>query len=229
MKRILILAAAALAAVSCFHVNKNYKLGGNILIGTGPVVSRNLDLADFTAIRLSGGADITFTQADTFSVVLRAREGIIDSLVCSVQDGELYVGSRGNGRILSQELSLDISAPELTRVLVQGSADFSMPDGYHSDGDLAFRVQGAGDIDISGIACRNLSFTISGAGDIEAKELDIRECLNIKVSGAGDVTAEGRTQDAVLEVSGAGDIDIRNLRVDGDVRTKTAGASRIRR
>lgn len=213
MKRLLILSAAALLAVSCFR---------------GPVVSRNLDLRDFTAVRVADGADVTFSQADSFRVVLRTQESVIDSVECKVVDGELYVGTKGHRPIRAREFSLDIAAPVLNNVLVQGATDFSIPDGYSADENLSFKVEGAADIDMDDIACKGLSFHIQGAGDVTARGLDVKTCVKVKVEGAGDITLSGRTTDAVLEVSGAGDIDIRHLTVDGNIRRKIAGASHIR-
>ena len=228
MKKTLILAAAAILAVSCFHVNSNYKGGKNTIVATGPVVSRTYDLKDFKAIRLAGGSDVTFSQADSFRVVLRTQESVVDSVECKVIDGELYVGTKDHRPIRAKEFSLDIAAPVLTRVLVQGATDFSIPHGYSADENLSFKVEGAADIDLNSVSCKGLSFHIQGAGDVSAKDVDVKTCLKVKVEGAGDITVSGRTLDALMEVSGAGDIDIRHLTVEGNIRRKTAGAARIR-
>jgi hypothetical protein len=59
---------------------------------------------------------------------------------------------------------------------------------------------------------------ITGSADVRADDLDER-ALEIRVSGAGDITASGRVERLTLDVSGSGDADLaevlaREARVD---------------
>ena len=153
MKRFLILSAAALLAVSCFR---------------GPVVSRNLDLRDFTAVRVADGADVTFTQADSFSVVLRTRKGVIDTVDCKVIDGELYIGTKGHQPLGARKFSLEVSAPVLSRVHVMEASSFS--GGCSSDENLTVSAEKTGKVSLDGVRCKNLyilfpAFGIKNGGD----------------------------------------------------------------
>ena len=227
MKKIILFAAAAFLAVSCFQVNKNFTIGNRTLTGTGPVVSRELPLSGFDAIRLEGNPDVTFRQSDTFRVVLHTQENVIDSVDCRVDDGVLTVRTKGRRSIRATEFRLDIAAPLLSHVSVHGASDFNIPAGYRSEGDIAFEVKGSGDMDLKDIACGTLSILIQGAADANLEGLKVGK-LKVTVQGAGDMTAAGSAGEADLDVQGAGDIDIRNLRVEGEIRKKTAGAAHIR-
>lgn len=211
MKRFLILSAAALLAVSCFR---------------GPVVSRNLDLRDFTAVRVADGADVTFTQADSFSVALRTRKGVIDTVDCKVIDGELYIGTKGHRPLGARKFSLEVSAPVLSRVHVMEASSFS--GGCSSDENLTVSAEKTGKVSLDGVRCKNLYVLFPGTGTVSARNLDVRNCLKVKMDEPGTLKLGGSTSDAVFEVNAPGSIDARGLKASGNVRRKTSGGAKIK-
>jgi Putative auto-transporter adhesin, head GIN domain len=63
---------------------------------------------------------------------------------------------------------------------------------------------------------------ITGSADVFADALN-EDALDIRVSGAGDITAEGRTDRLTVDVSGSGDADLADLRA-GEARVDLSGA-----
>ena len=231
MKQILSLAAAALLCASCFHVNSNFKgtVGGKDAIkGEGPVVSKTFeDLKDFDAIEINGQADVTFTQSAAYEVTLHTQENILDYVDYHLEGTTLVIQLKDRRTARAEKYDLVIQAPDLRKIEVNGAADLKMPAGLRTEGDLAVEVNGAGDLDFSGIRCNNLKVTANGAADITASSLDVQS-LKVEVNGAGDVKLDGQAGDASLSVNGAGDIDIRNLKVAGKVSKHASGLAKIR-
>ena len=231
MKQILSLAAAALVCASCFHVNSNFKgtVGGKDAVkGEGPVVSKTFgDLKDFDAIEIIGQADVTFTQSPAYEVTLHTQENILDYVDYHVEGTTLVIQLKDRRTVRAEKYDLVIQAPDLRRIEVAGAAEFKIPAGLRTEGDLAVEVNGAGDLDFSGIRCTNLKVTANGAADITASSLDVQS-LKVEVNGAGDVKLDGQAGDASLSVNGAGDIDARNLKVAGKVSKHASGLAKIR-
>jgi len=231
MKQIFSLAAAVLLCASCFHVNTNFKgaVGGKDAIkGEGPVVSKTFeDLKDFDAIQIIGQADVTFTQSDAYEVTLHTQENILDYVDYHVEGTTLVIQLKDHHTVRAEKYDLVIQAPDLRRIEVAGAADFEIPAGLRTEGDLTVEVNGAGDLDFSGIRCNNLKVTANGAADITASSLDVQS-LKVEVNGAGDVNLDGQAGEASLSVNGAGDIDARNLKVSGAVSKHASGLAKIR-
>lgn len=227
MRKFICLAIAALLCSSCIQVNMNKVKGKNILRGEGAVITQTFDFKDFDAICVYGGADIEFTQSDTWEVSLKTQENIFDHLDYKVEDGVLMIQAEHFHTIIAKAYDLTIRAPELRRIEVNGAGDVNVPAGIHSEGDIEIEVNGAGDLDFTGIVCRDLKIEANGAGDIDATGLDV-QALKIEISGIGDVCVAGKAETATFDVAGIGDIDARGLTVAGEVNRNSAGIARIR-
>jgi hypothetical protein len=66
------------------------------------------------------------------------------------------------------------------------------------------------------------ALAITGAADVRVDGLDA-DAFDIRVSGAGDLAAEGRVQRLALDISGAGDADLAELVAD-DARVELSGS-----
>jgi Putative auto-transporter adhesin, head GIN domain len=63
---------------------------------------------------------------------------------------------------------------------------------------------------------------ITGASDVRVDGLDA-DAFDVRVSGAGDLAAEGRVRRLTLDISGAGDADLAELATD-DARVELSGS-----
>ncbi|MBQ7194918.1 MAG: DUF2807 domain-containing protein [Bacteroidales bacterium] len=227
MKRLTILAAAAIMFSSCFHVNTGFNFGGQGTVkGEGPVTCKSYELSGFDSVLINGHADVNFVQADAFEVTVCSQPNIFEHLDVYMDGSTLVFKTKKNVR--AEELDLTLRAPVLKKVEVNGAADFDIPAGLVTDGDFSIEVNGAGDLDLKGIRCAALSIGVNGAADIETERIDV-QTLSVQVNGAGDVTLDGKTVDASLEVNGAGDIDARALTISGELNRRSSGLAKIRR
>ena len=206
MKKFIILAAVSLLCASCFHVNLNFNGNGKTVKGKGPVIAKSFDLKDFDAICVEGFADVRFTQADTWEVTLRTHENIFDYVDYEVEDGVLHIRQKEHFNYKMRVYDLDIQAPVLKSIELNGMGELDIPDGLKVDGDLNVQVNGMGDLSIAGLVCRN---------------------LDVEVSGMGDACFEGEAETASFDVSGMGDIDADGLTVAGKVKKSKSGMGDI--
>lgn len=193
MKRLIYFVALALLCVSCNEFD-------------GPVISEDLDLRDFDAIQVDGYADILFTQADTYGVTLRTRESFFDRVKIRVKGRTLVIDTKSHFQWHTEDIIVHIAAPCLKRIDVDGAARFELRDGLFSDDDLKIHVDGAGQLDLSGISVRD---------------------LEVEIDGAGEVFLDGEAENASLEIDGAGTIDARYLQVYGRLWKHISGFGEI--
>lgn len=226
MKKIVLFALAAILCASCIHVNINSRKGLKPIKGEGEVITRSFDLKDFDKIIISGAAEATFVQSSEWEVSLRTHENIFDYLDYYVKGGTLYLEIKDHRPINTREYKLNIKAPDLAGITVNGAAELNIPVGLKHEGDVKLEVNGAGDLDLACISCSNLALTCNGAADVDLQVET--ESVAVKVNGAGDVNIGGVTVDASFEVNGVGSVDATDLTVSGTVHKHTAGAAAIR-
>ena len=182
----------------------------------GKVVTKTLNLADFTHISLLGNADIKFTQGETLKVEACGNEKAIAENDISVKDGLLTIKHKESAPDQVPTIKLLITAPNLESIFVAGTGDIDLKDKAEFPGILDIIISGTGDVDIEQVKCRELTISISGAGDINAQKIKSRKA-SIAISGAGDLTADLKANDINVKINGAGNADLdvkcRNLNV----------------
>lgn len=221
MKRFVIAIAVMAILSSCINIHI-----GNGKTCKGPVVEKNMELSGFTSIVVNGSSDLTFTQADAFSVVVTANEEVFDYIDYKVENGVLIIGTKNGVNIRAEKYEVDITLPYVESITLNGAADINQKGAYVSDRDLKVQVNGAGDLNFLSIQVPGLMFSANGASDIKASGLDVQN-LTVSVNGAGDAVLSGKAASAVFSVNGAGDIDARGLECD-NVSTHKAGVASIR-
>ncbi len=158
---LIIIAQVLLFTFSCEDEN----LHDNIkVIGTGPVVSKSLDLASFERIENTGVADFEIIAGGEQSVVIKAQQNIIDVMNWNVNDGCLKVGVDKYVSIEKDaDVIFEITLPKITEITLTGVGNFNL--------------SGAGQ-DI-------LNISLTGVGNINAYDMMVKKC-NIILTGVGD-------------------------------------------
>jgi hypothetical protein len=111
--------------------------------------------------------------------------------------------------------TVTVTGPEsaVDRVVIRGSSIRYEGGRHHWGSRLSILVR-APNID---------SFDLSGDNHLAIEGYN-QDSLNIDVSGAGEVTAEGRVKTIAIDVSGSGDVDLGRLKAEGaDVEISGAG------
>lgn len=173
----------------------------------GKVITKPLDLSEFTHIYLSGNADINFKQGDSLIVKVYGNEKAIEMNDIFVEDGALHV-SKKDGKSNLPNIKLYVTAPTVESICVAGAGDIDLKNDIHLPNDLFITVSGAGDVEIDKLTCQWFSVMLSGAGDFSAKKINSNKA-DISISGAGDVDADIKATNISIQVSGAGDANLK--------------------
>ena len=209
--------------------------------GAGEVVSRDMQVGDFTKIDVGGAFVVSYKRGDC-AVSVEMQENLFEHLDIAVKHGKLSVNFK-SGKNISTGKSphVYISAPVLDAIALSGAASTADWDKISAE---SFSISASGaaginisleaerlDLDASGAVTVKLSGSVgaakmvaSGASNIKAGDLEIKDA-KINVSGASNAhVACSGSLDA--EVSGAS-----NMRYTGDasVNQRVSGASSIKR
>ncbi len=190
---------------------------GDCTKGEGPEVEQVLNMPDFTGVKLNCDAKVFITQGDTFEVVAKGEENIIDELELDVQDDTWTI--EFDHCVKSYDLSIFITMPEVEYLAVSGSGDIR-GDNFFTVEDIVLRVSGSGSICL-GVNAEDVDGKISGSGRVELEGQ--AEFLDFDISGSGDLKAFNlQVQKADISISGSGDASV-NVSEVLDVRISGSG------
>lgn len=227
MKKIASFTLALVTLVSCQFVSYSGNGSHKVFVSQGEEVTIPMDdLKDFSSIVVNGYADVNFTQGDTFKVEVITNQDVVEKLDFHVKDSALVLQTKEKVQIRKASIKVNVTAPKLAEVTVNGAADFDM-DGYYGSDALSVVVNGAGDITVKNATLAEISVEVNGAGDIDLKNISVNQ-LSVSVNGAGDAKISGIAQEVDVQISGAGDVDVRNLQYES-LNTHKNGLGHIKR
>ena len=239
--------SASFLFVSCsfIGVNKNYEKeidgsaiinGLNITINdSGETSTKTYDVTGFKSIKTNIPCKITYVMGPE-SLSISATETVFGHLTVEVVDNVLVIETRGVKIRNQRSNKIEVSAPELAGLEVNGAVDFHsdriVTDDFTCDingaGDVyinsleannvSLEVNGAGDLDVEHFTCKEAYVEINGAGDLGVEDLDCNN-IRIEINGAGDVSLAGKARTARVDISGAGDVKVSSLKCDDFVKT----------
>lgn len=231
-KTIIILGALVLvgmATMACADSVKSVKEYVTSAEKGGKTVKQTRDIAsNVTTINISSCVDVHYTQGSTPSLRVVAPANVIDKVVTEVKGKQLDVTLKGHFTVVvSGDLDVYVTLPNLSKVNVAGSADFEA-DGKVKASSLSLNVAGSGDIDMKSVECDNLTASVAGSGDIDIDRLKAQNA-SLSVAGSGDVEA---TLDGVKQfkasVAGSGDLDLKCIDCGhGEVSVLGSGEAKL--
>jgi len=180
--------------------------GAGSLTGSGNVVTQEEVFTKFDRLEVSHGFQVEVKEGDSFSVVIRADDNLMDEVQVTKRGDSLSIGLKpgySNG-IIHGTLEADVTMPELSGLDLSGgshvtldgfnvsntlSADLS--GGSHLKGeveaaDAVFEVSGGSWVTLSGSA-GNLRVNASGGSYAELGDLAVADA-NVDASGASHIT-----------------------------------------
>jgi len=175
------------------------------ITGSGNVVTQEFALTGFDKVDVSNAFTAEITQGDSFSVVIRTDDNLVQYLEVIKRGSTLKIGLKP-GRsysIRKATMKAKVSMPELTGLDLSGASHGTIT-GFESTNAL--------DVDLSGAS--------SLRGDIEAGD------ARFDISGASHVTLSGSARDATIDASGASSVDLGGFPVN-DANVEASGASNV--
>ena len=188
--------------------------------GSGPTVTQDINLANFTGIDLQMDADVFITQGNDQEVRIEGKQNIIDHIKRSVSGGIWEIDTDHCTRDRG-DMKIFITIPDITSLKISGSGRITGQNTFVV-GDIDLNISGSGDIDL-GLQADDVTGKISGSGAILLEGTG--DELNMKISGSGDLNAfDMEFRNAFVEITGSGDADVR---VTDNLTVKITGSGDV--
>ncbi len=195
--------------------------GFNAITGSGNVITQEYDFTDFNNIDIGHAFKVNITPGDSYSVVVRVDDNIVDKLLVEQKDSRVTIGLQQGTVVTQATLEADIILPDLNRLDVSGAAqvqlnDLDTVDTFIAEASGASRIQGgltANDVELEASGTSNITLVGSGANVVA------------KASGVSKIDLEGfEAVDAQTEASGTSTVIVNIVGIlDADV----SGASNV--
>jgi hypothetical protein len=181
----------------------NWSDGGPAIKGSGNLKTETRVVENFTAIVVSGSANLEIEQTGEESLELTIDDNLLPLFTTDVRDGTLFIGTAEGKRLTwnGKGPRIKVTVRELRKLKVSGAV--SVKATKLDTDSLTIAISGAGSASMAGRS-NNLSISVSGAGSLDAVDLQAKRATII-VSGAGDV-AVNASDELDVRVSGAGNI-----------------------
>lgn len=164
--------------------------------------SETRDVAEFSRIVIEGAMDIEVSVGARQEVEISADQGYLSRVETRVERETLYISQEGR-RWRNGDIEVTISVENLSAFIIEGAADVDIT-GIDSDSFL-LEIDGAGDVTLVG-TCGVVEIEINGAGDIDAEDFECKS-VDITINGAGD--ADVYASESIRAVlNGVGDITV---------------------
>ena len=223
-KKILTLIPMALLALTlltgCININTGR---ARSVQGSGQMVTRHIDVADFSAIDISGNFRVVYRLAPTAALTVRMQENLFTHLETDTSGGTLTIDTRRNfSTTPANRPTIYVYAPHLTQADFSGAVSALDWDTVTGD-SFTVAAAGAANLNIA-VEVGRLDINVAGAGDLT---LDINvQQLTLEIAGAATARLSGTAHN--IDISGAGAFDIHagDLAIEGG-RVNASGAGTV--
>jgi hypothetical protein len=199
-------------------------LSGCGLRGSGTPATEPRELDSFQEIELGGAFELVVhvDPGATQKVEITADDNIVEKIETTVSNGELDVGLDDVSLVRPKTpMRVEVWVPALVAINASGASEIDV-EGLHGE-SFTLELSGASDSTLQG-AVERFEVNISGAGELDAKRLKagdvtlklsgageaaiaVADSLDVKISGAGEVTYFGEPSSVFQEISGAGSLE----------------------
>jgi len=219
-----LVAALLLTLTGCIRIGpRSISIGSDTITGTGPMVTRNIDVTDFTSIDVTGNFIVVYNIAPETALTVVMQENLFSNLETNIRGDDLQVSNRniivsGTGN----RPRLYVYAPYLTAVSFSGALDVQDWDIIQGQ-SFTIDASGAVNIDIT-VDVHSLDVDASGAVNLTL-EMNA-DTLDMDISGAADVNVSGFARNIDINGSGAFNLRAGDLIIEGG-SVDVAGASNV--
>ena len=186
------------------------------ITGSGKIKTEERTPGQFDGIQSSGSIDIEVKNGPSIMVEIEGDDNILPYVVTKINNGLLTIGYKHNISLIDAHIKAFVTAPNLNRIYVSGSADIVSHDTLKDGNGIELKVTGSGDIKAL-IHAPSVLADISGSGSIQLKGLT--RTFELTVSGSGDVKCHDlMSENTIVKVSGSGSAHVfASVRLDARV------------
>lgn len=153
------------------------------IIGSGNIIEDTRMLSSFNSVTIDGIIDISITQGQSPSVIVKADDNVIDQIITEVTNDNLNI-ELVSGNYNNVSLEVQLVMPQIVMLNRAGTGQASL-DNFNNISTLEIIKSGTGNIMMSGIG-QNLDIEKDGTGSINGFGFEVDAC-DISSSGTGDI------------------------------------------
>ncbi len=181
-------------------------------------------MGDFSGVSFGGSGKVFITVGPKASLVLEADAQTLSRTRTEVDDGVLRIRRRGDDDNWGHrgDITAYITVPSLKMARVSGSGDLKVT-GLNG-GETELSISGSGNVEADG-KLQKLDVGISGSGSAKMERLIVNEA-DVSISGSGSAVLDVR-ESLDVRVSGSG--SVRYITQPKDIDTTISGSGSVRR
>ncbi|MCI0556679.1 MAG: DUF2807 domain-containing protein [Anaerolineae bacterium] len=193
--------------------------------GSGKIESETREVQGFLAVSINYPAEVLIQQGKVESVKIEADDNLLSQLTTEVNDDTLVIENkeeRWSERVNPTErVKITITVKDLHEIEFSSAGNLRV-EGLKTD-ELSLKLNGVGEMILNDLDVRKLECRLSGAGNIEAN--GVADELDIRISGVGGFDAPKlESMVANVRISGAGSATVF---VKDDLTARVSGAGSI--
>jgi serine/threonine-protein kinase len=186
----LLLVAAALMA-GCGVVS---------LTGSGNLVTQEEAITGFDKLDVSQGFQVDVRQGDTFSVIIRVDDNVVEHLRVVKQGNTLEIGLEQTRSYSDVTLQAEITMPELVGLDLSGGSRVAVSG---SGEDISIDASGGSGADLASFTVVNANVDASGGSQVT---VNVSGMLNVDASGGSQVYYLGDPTLGTIDSSGGAQV-----------------------
>jgi hypothetical protein len=193
-----------------------------VVIGSGEMVTWDMDYSDFTKIDAGSSFELTVTRSDNFTVRITIDKNLNeylsvhqrgDTLNISLESGAVYMGTR-------QEAV--ITLPDLRRLGLSGASKATVS-GFTTTHPVDYELSGASRMEATDMKAGDTSLNLSGAS--QATGSMTMNKGDFSLSGASQIELQGSASEISIDGSGASNVSLADFPVT-NASVKLSGGSK---
>ena len=176
----------------------------NVLVGKGPVVTREVAISAAETVALHYGIELRIQYAAAPRLVVTGYENLINAMPNKVVNGHLDITlNNGYERVKNNNLKAILYLPLVKSVSEHGSGKLTLA-GFENGEALEVRQHGSGDIESLASSFTRLTVQLHGSGKVDFEKSACKEA-RVNIHGSGNVLVKA-SQILLASVFGSGSI-----------------------
>ena len=170
------------------------------LTGSGNVVTQEEAITGFDRLDISEGFQVDVSQGDTFSVIIRVDDNLVEHLRIVKQGNTLKIGLEQTRSYSDVTLQAEITMPELVGLDLSGGSRVAVSG---SGEDISIDASGGSGADLAAFTVVNANVDASGGSQVT---VNVSGTLNVDASGGSQVYYTGNPTLGVIDTSGGAQV-----------------------
>lgn len=190
MRKLIVFISIAIGASAC-----------NLQTGSGNIITREREVADFHGINAQQGFEVDITPGPATTVKIEADDNLMEDIKVEVKDGILHISIDKNN-LHNSTLIAHVTAPHLDVIRTSSAASVEIKGSFTED--------------------ENVSCTASSGSTIEGEFTS--PAISASASSGSRITLSGRTKDFDAQASSGASVSAFNLLSEQTTAQASSGA-----